>query len=72
MRYLYYLVKNLIWALKEHNKLYKIQRTKEKFKKVDQNMRVHMYKQWPPSPLEFGIMYKDGKLYDYMNKEFIE
>lgn len=49
----------------------KVYYIKKKFKRVCQQQRLDIYRQFPPPQVDTGIGYKNGKIYDYLNKEVI-
>lgn len=44
----------------------------KKSKRMIRQMRVNLYKQYPPMQSDVGVGYKNGKLYDYIDKEYIK
>jgi hypothetical protein len=44
---------------------------KQKNKYLSQQTRLNIYRSYPPIQGDVGIGYKNGRLYDYLNKEYI-
>jgi hypothetical protein len=64
---------NILWCIFIYPFIcFKIFLLKIKNKRMSQQNRLHIYKQYPPIEGDVGIGYRNGKLYDYIYKGYMK